>query len=207
MNDMHFERRGSRSINWTAAEKKLLYRTPVLTLNAQSALSPEGTEKDFITVDARSWVITVPLLKKEQAGKAAGIKEPCFLLVEQWRAGAQELSTEFPGGVINDGEKPEKAAVRELLEETGFKALKCTPLGAMNPNPALFCNKVYFFAAENLTDTRHTHPDEDEFLKPLIVPVAEVLKKMGQPPYIHALTAAALCLYNNRLSDQFLGLC
>ena len=90
---MHFESRGSRSINWTAAAKKVLYKTPVLTLNAQSALSPEGTEKDFTTIDARNWVITVPLLKKEQAEKAAGIRKPCFLLVEQWRAGALELST------------------------------------------------------------------------------------------------------------------
>ena len=183
---------------WKPEEKIPLCTTPVFTVNRQYALSPEGIKKDFITIDAADWVICIPVLNAQEAEHLAGINKTCFLMVEQWRHGAKDLSTEFPGGVIDKGESPEAAAKRELTEETGFTAEKLIPLGSINPNPALFSNTVHFFAAENLTDTKRQNLDEDEFVRPLIIPADEVIKKTGQPPYIHALMAAALGLYSAR---------
>ena len=183
---------------WKTGEKTPLCPTPIFTVNRQYAVSPEGIKKDFITIDAADWVICIPVLNAREAERIAGINASCFLMVEQWRHGAKDLSTEFPGGVIDKGESPEAAAKRELTEETGFTAGKLIPLGAINPNPALFSNTVHFFAAENLTDTKRQNLDEDEFIRPLIIPASEVIKKTGRPPYIHALMAAALGLYLTR---------
>ncbi|WP_428769407.1 NUDIX hydrolase [Treponema sp. HNW] len=187
--------REDTALIWKTGKKELLCKTPVFTVNRQYAVSPEGLTKNFITMDAADWVICIPVLNAQQTEPIAGIKQKCFVMVEQWRHGAKTLSIEFPGGVIDKGESPECAAARELSEETGFTAGKLISLGAINPNPALFSNTVHFFAAENLVDTKKQNPDEDEFIKRLVIPAAEVIKKTGRPPYIHALMAAALGLY------------
>lgn len=188
---------------WKTLAKRTVYTAPILTVTMQKAQPPEnaaGGTKEFVVIDAADWVITVPLLKRRQAKDLFGINEDCFLLVEQWRHGIQKPSFEFPGGVIDKGEKPEQAAARELAEETGFCANTLIPLASMSPNPALFSNTVHFFAAHDLMYQHAENPDEDEFLRSTAVPLQQINKKIGQPPYVHALMAAALCLYNNRFS-------
>ena len=59
------------------------------------------------------------------------------ILVRQYRHGIQEVVLEVPGGVVDEGESPEEAAVRELQEETGFAAGSVRLLGKMMPNPAI----------------------------------------------------------------------
>ena len=45
-----------------------------------------------------------------------------IILVRQYRPPADSLVVEFPAGLINPGEDPAEAAVRELREETGIHA-------------------------------------------------------------------------------------
>jgi ADP-ribose pyrophosphatase len=45
-----------------------------------------------------------------------------LVLVEQWREPVGRVVLELPAGLVNPGETPEEAVVRELLEETGFSA-------------------------------------------------------------------------------------
>jgi ADP-ribose pyrophosphatase len=44
------------------------------------------------------------------------------LLVREFRPGPEEWLLELPGGNVDDGEDPARAAPRELLEETGYSA-------------------------------------------------------------------------------------
>ena len=172
-----------KKLEWSVKGEKELLKTPVFTVNETDSLSPDGKEGHYVVMDAPDWVIVIPELN----GK--------FLMVKQWRHGNNSLSIEFPGGVINRGEKPEIAANREMEEETGYKAGKLTYLGCANPNPALMKNRVHFFAAEELQGSGRQHLDEDEYIEYLQVPVEEIYEKIGSEEYPHALMMSALLKY------------
>jgi hypothetical protein len=65
----------------------------------------------------------------------------------------------------------------------------------MGPNPAIMSNHVHYYLAENLTPLPRQNLDEDEFVEAELIPEKEVLSGMGKPPFVHALTAAALALF------------
>jgi len=50
------------------------------------------------------------------------------LLVRQYRLLIDRVSWEIPGGAVDEGERPDHAAVRECLEETGIRCLNPRPL-------------------------------------------------------------------------------
>jgi 8-oxo-dGTP pyrophosphatase MutT (NUDIX family) len=162
----------------------------IFTVRESVCRSPEGVLKTFSVIDTRDWAMVIPVIETQQ-GKA-------FVMVRQWRHGARELSVEFPGGVLEADEQNAEGAARELREETGFVADRMTKLGAMNPNPAIMSNRIHFYLAEDLTQTGKRELDEDEFVEVLTIPAGDVLQNMGNPPYIHALTAVALLFYLKR---------
>lgn len=170
-------------LKWTELSSKNLLETPVFDVTVRHNRSFDGLEGDYYVMNARDWVFVIP----EMDGK--------FLMVKQWRHGSKKLDIEFPGGVIDDGESPEKAAMRELEEETGCKAGKLTKLGSVNPNPALFSNNFHVFLAEDLIQTGKQHLDYDENINYFEMPKSEVFECMGNEQFQHGLMAAALCLY------------
>lgn len=170
-------------LRWTIESRRRLLSTPIYDVIEQHETAACGMTGDYIAIDCRDWVMVIP----EHEGR--------FLMVRQWRHSSEELTTEFPGGLVDRGEDPADTAARELYEETGYRAGRLTHLGTLSPNPALFKNRFHVYLALDLVATGEQHLDDDELLDVQAIPIGEVLSSFGTGEYTHALTGAAIACY------------
>ena len=85
-----------------------------------------------------------------------------ILVVKQFRLGTEAVTTETPAGVMEEGEDPQDAAIRELAEETGYTTDDWTCLGWVEPNPAYQDNHCHQFLARNVIRTQDVNQDDGE---------------------------------------------
>ncbi len=78
-----------------------------------------------------------------------------ILLVRQYRVGASQEMLEIPAGMIDAGEKPEQAALRELNEETGMEADSLDLLYAFYPTPGYDSEVIYIYKANHPRKASH----------------------------------------------------
>jgi 8-oxo-dGTP pyrophosphatase MutT (NUDIX family) len=185
---------------WSEKERKKILDCNVFSIWESFCSPPEdsnngtnnggGKLHKFTVLDTRDWVMVIPVIESPEGKK--------FVMVWQWRHGSKSLSLEFPGGVFEPGEAPEEAALRELLEETGYKPEKMVKLGSFSPNPAIMTNTMHFYLAEGLSGDGRQSLDEDEYVDVALIDVNEVIKGIGKEPYIHALIGTALALYQSK---------
>lgn len=84
-------------------------------------------------------------------------------LVKQYRAAFDKITLEIPAGKLDEGENPEQALARELLEETGLTAEKFTHLASIAVSPGFCTEIIHIYMAEGLTQGK-ANPDDDEHL-------------------------------------------
>lgn len=99
------------------------------------------------------------------------------VLIKQSRAGVLADVLETPGGMVDPKEKDTMmAALRELEEETGYTSQRVLPLGSINPNPALFNNRLHMFLALgcHINPQRRHFPDQGECIETQLIPVTEL---------------------------------
>lgn len=110
-------------------------------------------------------------------GVVALTEENKVLLVRQYRYPYGEILTEIPAGKRDPGEDPLTTGMRELEEETGYRAAHYTPLGTLYPTPGCCDEVVYLYLATGLT-AADAHPDEDEFLTVERCPLDEMVGRV-----------------------------
>jgi len=59
------------------------------------------------------------------------------MIILQYRPPVEATCVEFPAGLIDQGETPEKAAIRELKEETGFEGKVCQTSPMLSKQPGM----------------------------------------------------------------------
>lgn len=97
-------------------------------------------------------------------------------LVRQYRYAIGRSTVEIPAGKLEAHDTDVlDAARRELSEEIGATAGKMTPIGAYLASPAILTERIHCFLAEDLT-FGDTHPDEDENLLTVKLPLKEALR-------------------------------
>lgn len=87
-----------------------------------------------------------------------------YLLERQFRYPLGRAFIEFPAGKIDAGEEPLSCAVRELEEETGYRAQHWRYLGVMHPCIGYSDERIEIFLARGLSYVGHSW-DEGEFLE------------------------------------------
>lgn len=97
-----------------------------------------------------------------------------LVIVEQYRPPLGRRCIELPAGLVDDGEDAAAAGLRELEEETGFRADSITAIGTFASSPGLASERFVLFRAEGLTRTGEGGGLDDEAIDVHLVPIAEV---------------------------------
>lgn len=126
-------------------------------------LDARPDERDFVVLETPDWVNVVALTEDRQV-----------LLIRQFRHGVRRVTLEIPGGMIDPGESPEQAALRELREETGYAAGTIRPLGRVLPNPAIQDNYCHLFLADGCRRVAELQLDPFERIDLLIRPLDDI---------------------------------
>ncbi len=117
-----------------------------------------------------------------------------ILLVRQFRSASAQIMSEIPAGVLNVGEDPMMAAIRELQEETGYKPGKIEPLGGLYTAPGYTTEYIHLFVATELIESR-LPADVDEFIEVDHVTLANALTMIETGEIQDAKTIIALLKY------------
>ncbi len=146
---------------------------------------PNGVIIDDFFVNIRPDVALVLALTPNQE----------IVFVDQYRHGIGEVLLELPGGTFDPvKENAEKAAIRELTEETGYVAESLVKLTTLYDNPVKDTNSIHLFFASNVRPLTVPQLDITEEINIVLVPVSEVMQYIKQGKICVAGTVAALFL-------------
>lgn len=121
-----------------------------------------------------------------------------LIMVRQYRNALERYTLEIPAGGLQTPDEPTKdAALRELEEETGYKAGEIELLITIRTTVA-FCNeKIDIYLARNLT-AGSQHLDEDEYVQVKAYTVEELTEKIYAGEIQDSKTVAAVLAYKNK---------
>jgi ADP-ribose pyrophosphatase len=124
------------------------------------------------------------------------------LLVRQFRYPTGRTFLELPAGKRDPGDDPETTAHRELMEETGLSAMKLTPLGPLFPGIGYSSEIIWFFLAEDLTESGTQDLDAGEAVQPVRLPFAEAVARAQRGDLGDMKTVAGLLMADAHLKDR-----
>ncbi len=138
--------------DYNVLESKEVYKGRVFTIEKDIISMPDGSRAERETVRHGGAAAMIPIDEKGN-----------IIFVRQYRHSAGRITLEIPAGTLEKGEDPLDCAVRELEEETSYKAEKMTFLFKMY-SAIGFCSEIlYIYVAENLSQG-HFNMDDDEFI-------------------------------------------
>ncbi|MDB5015863.1 MAG: hydrolase [Mucilaginibacter sp.] len=137
--------------------------------------------EDYYVLEYNNWVNAVAITEDNKV-----------LMVHQYRHAAGIVSLEIPGGVIDDGELPEQAIRRELLEETGYQFDDLELLCTVYANPSTANNITSCYLAKGGKKVQGQHLDAQEEIIVETFTIDEVKQLLSENKIAQALHCTGL---------------
>ena len=163
-------------------ESQRIYRGRVVGLRIDTVKLPQSRVSQREIVEHGGSVAIVPLDGQMNV-----------LLVRQYRKAVEQALLEVPAGGLDEGERPEACARRELQEETGYTAGKIEPLATFFMSPGFCDEEMHAFLATELSAGR-PRPEIDESIEVVRMPLASVPDMIKQGEIRDAKSIASLLL-------------
>lgn len=165
-----------------SAEPELLLTTSRFQVFREYQTLADGKKRPREIVRHPGAVVIAPLL-------ASG--EIC--LIRNYRISVKQTLLELPAGTLEPNEPPLETAGRELIEETGFRAGKITPLHTFFLSPGILDERMHAFLATDLV-AGETALEPGEEIVNEIVPLHVAVEKIFSGEIQDAKTIACLLM-------------
>lgn len=98
------------------------------------------------------------------------------VMVEQYRPGPDRVVLSLPGGLVDDGEEPVAAGVRELREESGYAVASAELVATIDPPSHTRPRHVVLARGAHLVGAQQL--DDLEEITVVLMPVADLRRRL-----------------------------
>lgn len=177
-------------MSYEVKSSEIIYKGKIFNLERDIITLPNGRETVRETIRHGGAAAMIPV---DKDGK--------IIFVRQYRHSARKEVLEIPAGTIEKGENPYDCAIREIQEETSYKAGKMTFLLKMY-SAIGFCSEViYIYLAENL-EKGNFNMDDDEFITNERYTLEESIELIHNGLICDSKTITAIFAYKDYLSNK-----
>lgn len=174
---------------WKLLSSAYICNEPWATLRRDTCELPDGRINDhYYVLEYPDWVNMIGITEQNE-----------LLVIKQYRHGAGIIALEIPAGTTEAGEDPKNAAVREMLEETGYQFDQIEEIAALYANPATSGNITYTYLMTGGKKVQEQALDEHEEIDVYRIPLEEAKRMLLDNKFNQALHASALFYAFNKL--------
>src|SRR6266849_8469801 len=131
-------------------KSEIIYEGKAFGVRRDELIEPTGVRTIREVVTHPGSVVVLPVLPDRR-----------IVLIRQYRHATRQFLWELVAGRIERGENPRRAAARELIEETGYRAKRFKVFLDVFPTPGFLEERMYILLAQELT-SGDARPEMDE---------------------------------------------
>ena len=169
------------------SQSNLIFENQYAKIYNDDVIFPSGYQGTYIRIcnPQPQSVAVLPITRDQKV-----------LLIKTFRHGARGWGYEVPKGGVDRSEEMEKAALRELWEETGYTAERLIDLGEYFDSPAVFGNPLKCYIAVNCYRLSEPSCEKTEAIeKTIAVEIEDYIKGQYRLDFNDALTEMLICRY------------
>ena len=167
-------------------ERRVIWEGNVGSFGLDTVVLPSGERATLALFKHPGASAVVPFLDRDQV-----------VLLRQFRHAAGGVIWEVPAGKLDRGEDPAVCAVRELEEETGYRAGRVVQTGHVLTTPGFTDEKIHLFCAYDLVPGP-ARPEAHEVLRSEVVGLERALLMIERGEIVDGKSIAALFLAARR---------